>query len=142
MALADHLTQVFATAASHWYRLPRTATREDLKEALHVLITAHIEHRSTMSAVAQAAAYDPGVRTAYEDVIDRRIGEMQRCFHAQQLEGRLHRDVDIEQVTPWIAWMVERAPFQILRGGPTVLEAHLHGMTAVVWRTPYEGARE
>lgn len=142
MALADHVIQVFAAAASHWYRLPRSATRLDLKEALHVLITAHIEHRSTMSAVVEAAAYDPRVQTAYENVIDRRIAEMQQCFRAQQLEGRLHRDVDIDQVTPWIAWMVERAPFQILRGGPTVLQAHLDGMTTVVWRTLYEGARE
>lgn len=141
-ALADHVTQVFAIAASQWYRLPRNATREDLKGALHVLITAHIEHRSTMSAVVEAAAYDPRVRAAYESVIDRRIAEMQRCFHAQQLDGRLHRDVDIDQVTPWIAWMVERAPFQILRGGAAALEAQLEGMTAVVWRTLYEGARD
>lgn len=141
-ALADHVTQVFEVAASQWYRLPRTATREDLKNALHVLVTSHIQHRSTMSAVVEAAAYDPRVRAAYEGVIDRRIAEMERSFLTQQSEGRLHRDVDVEQVTPWIAWMVERAPFQILRGGSAALEAHLDGMATVVWRTLYEGARE
>lgn len=141
MELADHVTRVFEDGASRWYRLPAGATRGDLREALRELARTHIDHRFTMSAVVDAAAYDPAIRAAYEAVIEVRIAGMRQSFRDQQRDGAICADIDVENVTPWIAWMTERAPFQLLRRGPDALQSHLEGITTVIWRTLYSGSR-
>lgn len=138
MELAEHVTRVFEDGASRWYRLPPQASRADLTTALRELVDAHIAHRYTMTAVVDAAAYDPEVRAAYQEVIKRRIALMRRSFETQQRDGAISADLRIDQVTPWIAWLTERAPFQLLRNGPDELEAHLDGMTTVIWNTLYD----
>lgn len=139
MQLAEHVTQVFEDGASRWYRLPPRSTRADLAAALRELADAHIAHRYTMTAVVDAATYDPRVRAVYRKVIEERIARMRRSFDDQQRAGAISADVRVDQVTPWIAWLTERAPFQLLRAGSEELEAHLDGMTTVIWNTLYAG---
>jgi TetR/AcrR family transcriptional regulator, ethionamide resistance regulator len=141
LELTDHVTSELEVAASRWYRLPREATREDLRAALAELMVSHLRHRPTLLAVTEAAAYDPRVRAEYEGSMARRFEEMERGFRAQQLEGGVRADVDPAQVTPWIGWMTERGLFQLLGDGPASVERYLEGMTTVIWNTIYEGTR-
>lgn len=141
LELTDHVTSELEVVASRWYRLPRHATRDDLRDALAELMTSHLQHRLTLAAVTEAAAYDPRVRAEYEDSMARRFSEMERGFRTQQAEGGVRADVDVAQVTPWVGWMTERGLFQLLGDGPASVDAHLDGMTTVIWRTFYEGTR-
>lgn len=141
LELTDHVTRELEAAASRWYRLPREATRDDLRDALAELMTSHLEHRLTLAAVVEAAAYDPRVRAEYEKVMARRFAEMERSFRAQQSEGGVRADIDTAQVTPWIGWMTERGLSQLLGDGPQSMDARLDGMTTMIWRTLYEGTR-
>jgi AcrR family transcriptional regulator len=141
LELTDHVTSELEVAASRWYRLPRDATRDDLRAALAELMTSHLRHRYTLAAVTEAAAYDPKVRTEYEESMARRFSEMERGFRAQQSEGGVRADVDLTQVTPWIGWMTERGLFQLLGDGLASVDRHLEGMTMVIWNTLYEGTR-
>jgi AcrR family transcriptional regulator len=141
LELTDHVTSELEVAASRWYRLPRDATREDLRDALAELMTSHLRHRSTLAAVAEAASYDPRVRAEYDASMARRFEEMERGFRGQQAEGGVRADVDPAQVTPWIGWMTERGLFQLLGDGLASVDSHLEGMTTVIWNTLYEGTR-
>lgn len=141
LELTDHVTSTLEVAASRWYRLPRRATRDDLRDALAELMHSHLRHRPTLAAVTEAAAYEPRVRAEYERSMALRFAEMERSFSAQQLDGGVRPDVDPALVTPWIGWMTERGLFQLLDGGHSAVEQHLDGMTAVIWRTFYEGTR-
>jgi TetR/AcrR family transcriptional regulator, ethionamide resistance regulator len=141
LELTDHVTRELEVAASRWYRLPADATRADLRDALAELMTSHLEHRLTLAAVVEAAAYDHRVRAEYERVMARRFAEMERGFRAQQRAGGVRADVDTAQVTPWIGWMTERGLFQLLGDGRHAPDARLDGMTAIIWRTLYEGTR-
>jgi AcrR family transcriptional regulator len=141
LELTDHVTSELEVAASRWYRLPRDATRDDLRSALAELMASHLRHRPTLLAVTEAAAYDPRVRAEYADSMARRFSEMERGFRAQQAEGGVRADVDPAQVTPWIGWMTERGLFQLLNDGPASVHRHLEGMTTVIWHTIYEGTR-
>jgi len=141
LELTDHVTSELEVAASRWYRLPRDATRDDLRAALAELMTSHLRHRSTLAAVTEAAAYDPRVRAEYEASMARRFEEMERGFRGQQAEGGVRADVDPAQVTPWIGWMTERGLFQLLGGGLASVDSQLEGMTTVIWNTLYEGTR-
>lgn len=137
MELADRVVGVFEQAAGHWFQHPAGITRHDLARALDNVASAHIEHRFTMSAVVDAAAYDPRVRDTYDAVIQRRITDMRRSFDDQRERGMIPPAVDLDQVTPWIGWMIERGSFQLLNDGPDQLRAYMDGMCEVIWRTLY-----
>jgi len=141
LELADHVTVELEDAALRWYQLPPDATREDLRDALAELMTAHLRHRPTLVAVAEAAAYEPRVRTAYESVMDRRIAEMERGFRTQQTQGGVRADIDTAQVAVWIGWLTERGLYQLLDDGEASLERHLDGMVEIVWQVLYQGTR-
>jgi len=141
LELTDHVTSELEVAASRWYRLPRDATREDLRDALAELMTSHLRHRSTLAAVTEAASYDPRVRAEYDASMARRFEEMERGFRGQQAEGGGRADVDPAQVAPWTGWMTERGLFQLLGVGLASVDSHLEGMTTVIWNTLYEGTR-
>lgn len=141
LGMIEHITSEFEIAASRWYHLPVDATRQDLRDALAILMDAYVQHRPRLAAVMEAATYDPRVRLEYEQAMDRRIAQLHHCLLTQQRAGGLRSDVDVATVTPWLGWMVERGLFQLLASRPSTFDKQLDGMTAVLWNVLYDGAR-
>jgi TetR/AcrR family transcriptional regulator, ethionamide resistance regulator len=139
--LMDRVTKAVGDAAEDWFRLPPSATRTDLRNALTRLAEAYRQHGRMMSAVIEAASYEPRVRDQYAAVLARRFEDMNQSFIPQQRDGSIRRDIDVAAVTPWLAWMFERGLYQLVGHGGTISEAALDGVTAVVWQTLYEGTR-
>lgn len=148
LELAEHVTAELEVVAARWYLLPRGAGRDDLRAALHGLLTSYLEHRLTLAAVVEVAAYDGRVRAEYDAVMGRRFAEMERGLRIQQREGGVRSDVVLERAAPWVGWLIERGLHQLVGGGSNVGTAgsgsvtdHLDGLTTVIWNTFYEGAR-
>ncbi|MGB8389991.1 TetR/AcrR family transcriptional regulator [Mycobacterium sp.] len=139
--LMDRVTQEIGGAASEWFELPATAARKDLRQALSRLAQAYRQHGRMLSAVIEAAAYDPRVRDEYAAVMQRRFQDMNDSFVPQQRDGTIRADIDIPSVTPWLAWMFERGLYQLVGDGGELPDSALEGVTAVVWQTLYEGTR-
>jgi hypothetical protein len=59
---------------------------------------------------------------------------------AQQRAGVIAADLDIESVTPWLAWMIERGMYQLTSESDDPAADRLDGMTTIVWQTLYERA--
>lgn len=141
LGMVEHITAEFEVAASRWYHLPGDATRQELRDALGILMEAYVQHRPRLAAVMEAATYDPRVRAEYDQAIERRFAQLHHCLLAQQRAGGLRQDVDIATVTPWLGWMVERGLFQLLASRPSSFDKQLDGMTTVLWNALYDGAR-
>ena len=139
--LMDRVTQEIGGAASEWFDLAATATRNDLRQALSRLAHAYRQHGRMLSAVIEAAAYDPRVRDEYATVMERRFQDMNDSFVPQQQDGTVRADIDLPSVTPWLAWMFERGLYQLVGHGEELLDWALDGVTSVVWQTLYEGTR-
>lgn len=139
--LMERVTKAVGDAGNDWFHLQPTATRADLRNALARLAAAYRQHGRMMSAVIEAAAYDPRVQDEYAAVMARRCEDMNQNFIPQQRDGSIRRDIDLEAVTPWLAWMFERGLNQLVGGGSAMTESALDGATSVVWQTLYEGTR-
>ena len=139
--LMERVTKAVGDAADDWFHLPPSATRSDLRNALARLAAAYRQHGLMMSAVIEAAAYDPRVQDEYAAVMARRCEDMNRSFIPQQRDGSIRRDIDLVAVTPWLAWMFERGLNQLVGHGGAMTESALDGVTSVVWQTLYEGTR-
>jgi TetR/AcrR family transcriptional regulator, ethionamide resistance regulator len=139
--LMERVTKAVGDAANDWFHLPPKATRADLRNALARLAAAYRQHGRMMSAVIEAAAYDPRVQDEYAAVMARRCEDMNRSFIPQQRDGSIRRDIDLAAVTPWLAWMFERGLNQLVGHGGAMTESALDGATSVVWQTLYEGTR-
>ena len=139
--LMDRVTKAVGDAADDWFHLPPSATRTDLRNALARLAAAYRQHGPMMSAVIEAATYDPRVRDQYAVVMARRFEDMNGNFIPQQRDGSIRRDIDVAAVTPWLAWLFERGLYQLVGHGGAISESALDGVTSVVWQTLYEGTR-
>ena len=139
--LMERVTRAVGDAADDWFHLPPKASRADLRNALARLAAAYRQHGLMMSAVIEAAAYDPRVQDEYALVMARRCEDMNRSFIPQQRDGSIRGDIDLAAVTPWLAWMFERGLNQLVGQGADLTESALDGVTSVVWQTLYEGTR-
>jgi TetR/AcrR family transcriptional regulator, ethionamide resistance regulator len=139
--LMDRATQDIGAAASDWFELPATATRKDLRKALSRLAQGYRRHGRMLSAVIEAAAYDPRVRDEWAAVLQRRFQDMNDSFVPQQKNGAIRADIDVASVTPWLALMFERGFYHLVGQGGDVPKWALEGATSVVWQTLYEGTR-
>src|SRR6516165_1338371 len=97
--LMDRVTQEIGGAAGDWFSLPPNGTRADLRQALGKLADAYRRHGRMLSAVIEAAAYDPRVRDEYRAVMQRRFQDMNDSFVPQQRAGAIRRDIDVATVT-------------------------------------------
>src|SRR5262249_19102339 len=129
--LMERVTKAVGDAADDWFQLPPTATRADLRNALARLAAAYRQHGRMMSAVIEAAAYDPRVQEEYAAVMARRCEDMNRSFIPQQRNGSIRRDIDLAAVTPWLAWMFERGLNQLVGHGGAMTKSALDGVTSV-----------
>jgi AcrR family transcriptional regulator len=139
--LMDRVTQEIGSAAGDWFSLPPNATRVKLRNALAKLADAYRQHGPMLSAVIEAAAYDPRVREQYAAVMQRRFDDMNESFIPQQRTGAIRKDIKVTAVTPWLAWMFERGLYQEVGQGDELPASALDGVTSVVWQTLYEGTR-
>src|SRR6516165_1210928 len=139
--LMDRVTQEIGSAAGDWFSLPPNATRAKLRKALAKLADAYRQHGRMLSAVIEAAAYDPRVREQYAAVMQRRFDDMNDSFIPQQRVGAIRQDVKVTAVTPWLAWMFERGLYQAVGQGDELSASALDGVTSVVWQALYEGTR-
>jgi AcrR family transcriptional regulator len=139
--LMERVTREIGGAASEWFGLTATASRDDLRRALSRLAQSYRQHGRMLSAVIETAAYDARVREEYDAVMQRRFDDMNDAFVPQQKAGSIREDVDLRTVTPWLAWMFERGLYHLVGHGGDLPDWALEGVTSVVWQTLYEGTR-
>ncbi len=141
-AMAEDVTRDFAIAGAVWFELESEATRRDLRDALSVLFTAYRKHRTLLGAITEAAAYDRRVRAQHLALVEAAVDGMSAHIRAQQKAGAAAPELDPRRTAKWLAWMYERALYQLVAPASTAEARKLvNAATDLVWRALYAGYR-
>lgn len=139
--LARHLARNVLTelrdVSGRWWEAAEHADRADLESAVTAIIAVYRRHAAVFTAVVETATYDTAVsgelRTLMQAVIDTTRAAIERG----QAAGVM-RAVAPAETAAVLAWMVERAGYQLVRGSdpegdPKIVEV----LTDIIWTTLY-----
>jgi AcrR family transcriptional regulator len=141
-AMAEDVTREISDAGSSWWDVPSTMRQPELREALRPSVLAYLKHKTLLRAVAEASAYDEGVRTAYGALMTDTIGKLSAHITAEQQAGRAYAGLDQEYVATWLVWMLERGLYHAVSvADEGEVERWIGSIAEIIWRTLYEGCR-
>jgi AcrR family transcriptional regulator len=141
-AMGEDVTIDLAQAGAHWFDLPPTATRNDLRAALRPLFETYRRHQMVLRAITEAAGYDAGIRELHQALVERAATGLAGHIKSAQKAGSAARELDAARTAAWLVWMLERGLYQMVApAGETEVERLLDSMTTLVWRTLYDGSR-
>jgi TetR/AcrR family transcriptional regulator, ethionamide resistance regulator len=141
-ALARGSLSQIIDAAERWYRLPPSAGRAELREALHHLIDAYRSNAPLIAAVQETAPFDAAVRGEYEAMISRlEQGVADHIAEAQRAQ-RISANLDGPTTAQWLLRMLERGAYQLIPGATDVTVDTLEeALTTIVWNSLYREAQ-
>jgi AcrR family transcriptional regulator len=140
-AWLDDISGELDAIAKRWWSLNAAARREDLRDALDVIVATYRPHTSLMAAAFDAAAYDPAVRDCVMALIGHNSAGLRKHIRTGQREGFVDPSLAANEVALWLTWMAERGLHQLVRGADDATFAKLlDGYTSIVWNTLYATA--
>lgn len=139
-AIGEDVTLDLAAAGAHWFELPASAGRADLRAALVPLFETYRRHQRVLQAITEAASYDANIRTLHLALVDRAATGLADHVRVQQAAGAMPAELDADLTARWLVWMLERGLYQLLAPSTSADgERLLDALTALVWRMLYEG---
>jgi AcrR family transcriptional regulator len=125
-------------AASGWWKLDETATREDLRAALAQIVQTYRPHTTLMSALYDMAAYDATVREEVTAMMSSNIAGLKRHIVRAQKGGWINPELLPAETAEWLTWMAERGQHQMIHGADDAeVEKLIDAYTDVVWNSLY-----
>jgi AcrR family transcriptional regulator len=133
--LTDSLLDRIAEAARAWWE-PGT-TREQAGAATRRLVGLYAEHGELFAALTETAAYDAGLRTVQEAMLDRHASPLADVIEAGKRDGHV-RDVPTAETVTALAWMVQGACFRMARDDDeAALDRLAEALTSIIWHSLY-----
>jgi AcrR family transcriptional regulator len=140
-AWLDDISGELDAIAKRWWSLNAAARREDLRDALDVIVATYRPHTSLMAAAFDAAAYHSAVRDCVMALIGHNSAGLRKHIRTGQREGFVDPSLAANEVALWLTWMAERGLHQLVRGADDATFAKLlDGYTSIVWNTLYATA--
>lgn len=134
-ALSGHTLARLYDAPREWVRKGPDVTRADLVGGMRRLLDTYLEDEVVMRAVAEASAYDAGVREAYLGAVEDYARALARMIRAGRRAGRM-RALDAAETAEALAWMSERVVSRLSLGAsPARLDRIAEALADVFWRT-------
>jgi TetR/AcrR family transcriptional regulator, ethionamide resistance regulator len=141
-AMADDVLEELFAKGVTWWSFPDTGTKSELRSALLPAIETHQQHDAILAAVAEAAAYDAGVRERRARLIDEVVRDLTSHIKRSQRAASASPDLDPERTAKWLIWMFERGLYELVTPASAAETTKLlDALTEIVWRTLYEGYR-
>jgi AcrR family transcriptional regulator len=139
-AMGEDVTLDLATAGAHWFELRPEADRAALRAALLPLFDTYRRHQRVLRAITETAAYDPNIRALHLALVERAATGLSGHIRAQQDAGAVVAELDPDQSSLWLVWMLERGLYQLVAPAePAEVDRLLDSLTALVWRMLYDG---
>ncbi|MDX8152379.1 TetR/AcrR family transcriptional regulator [Patulibacter brassicae] len=128
-------------ATRPWWELEGPVARADVHRVLDGLVRSYRPHTPLMSAVHDAAAYDPAVRELVEGLIADSVEQATGHLLRGQREGFVNPALPPRQAAAWIVHMWERSMHRFVRDVPDAeLEAAIDAVVELVWQALYAPA--
>ena len=139
--LADTALEAITSAGEGWWSLPRDATRDDLARAVSEIFAAYAKHGVLLTAVVEAASYDPRVGEHVEVAFERSFAAVTEHISRGQTEGWIDRDIDADTVAHWLSWMGESGLRAMLLRGERPTRRLIDAYVDIVWNVLYASDR-
>jgi len=142
-AVGEGVVGEIIDAARKWMDLDTGVGQEDLTAIFADLVVTYRRRAELLAALADAAAYDRGVREEFHRLLT--IGHIELAKHIRRAQsaGGARADIDPEPTAAWLVWMVERGLYQQIRpAADDEVPAHVAALTAIVWHALYAPATQ
>jgi AcrR family transcriptional regulator len=121
-----------------WWDLPKGFSRDDVRQAMRILIDTYRPHNRLLGAVSDTASYDAGVREAFMEMMDLSVKGVEDHIIRGQREGFVRPEIDPHPVASWLTWMTERGLYELVPGADEAVLARLADAQAtIIWNTLY-----
>jgi TetR/AcrR family transcriptional regulator, ethionamide resistance regulator len=138
LRVVEHLGAELFTMSDRWLR--GAGAGPDLaRSALDGIVAVYLEHGPVMRALADAAADDPGVERAYNDLVESLIDATARHIDAEVAAGRLLR-LDAHETAKALVWMMERYLTLSLGREPLTPAKTVADTLATIWNRVLYGS--
>jgi len=127
--------------SGRWWLAAEHAVREDLHASLAAIVEVYRRRGAVFTAVVETATYDPGVAAELRSLMQGIVQATQQAIERGQAAGVM-RPVAPAETAAVLTWMVERAGYQLVRGGdpdgdPAQDARIADVLTDIVWTTLY-----
>jgi AcrR family transcriptional regulator len=135
-------TLVILDAAQTWWSLDGTATKQDVRTALELIMDAYRAHPELMAATHEAIGTDHAVREAVDDAMRRYIDGLRAHIETGQAGGFIDPSLPAAETAYWLQWMAERGLHRMVRAESESSQERLaQAYAGIVWNTLYAPTR-
>lgn len=135
--LATTVLDELGEVADRWWRTAEHADPAALRDAIAAIVDVYRRRAAAFTVVVEAATYDPTVADELQTRAQRIIDTARAAIERGQTAGVM-RDVAPAETAAVLTWMVERAGYQLVRGGDSTHDpAFVDVLADVVWTTLY-----
>lgn len=106
LRLVQNISKELFDIADRW--LAGTNHQEDLRRALVDSVNVYVEHGRLLRAFVEAASGDEHVDRVYRGLIQDFITAAAQHIKAEQLAGKIKKDVEVEETAKALIWLEER----------------------------------
>lgn len=106
LRLVQNISKELFDIADRW--LAGTNHQEDLRRALVDSVNVYVEHGRLLRAFVEAASGDERVDSVYRTIIQDFIKAAAQHIEAEQLAGKIKKDVEVEETAKALIWLEER----------------------------------
>ena len=106
LRLVQNISKELFDIADRW--LAGTNHQEDLRRALVDSVNVYVEHGRLLRAFVEAASGDERVDRVYRGLIQDFITAAAQHIKAEQLAGKIKKDVEVEETAKALIWLEER----------------------------------
>jgi AcrR family transcriptional regulator len=125
-------------AATAWWNLDETATRDDLRAALARIVHTYRPHTTLMAALYEMSPYDATVREEVTAMMSSNIGGLRKHIQRGQKQGWIDPGLLPTETAGWLTWMAERGQHQMVLGADDAeVEKLIDAYTDIVWNSLY-----
>ncbi|HEX7823407.1 MAG TPA: TetR/AcrR family transcriptional regulator, partial [Mycobacterium sp.] len=122
-------------SAREWMDLDTGVSQERLTEIFTRLIATYRRRAKLLAALADASAYDPGVRDEFHRLLTTGHTELAKHIRSAQQSGTANRSLDPDSTAAWLVWMIERGLYQQIRpASKNEAKRHVTSLASIVWR--------
>ncbi|KUH85549.1 MULTISPECIES: TetR/AcrR family transcriptional regulator [unclassified Mycobacterium] len=138
LRVVEDLGQELSEMVDRW--LVGTDLHNDARAAFEGLTDVYQRHGAVLSALADAAGGDAQVEAAYGQMVQRFIDATAKRFAADQAEGLIRADIDIEETARALVWMDERYLTQALGRAPQADPKRVAEVLYSIWVSAVYGS--
>lgn len=125
-------------ASSTWWTNADQAQRAGLQESIEAVVDVYRRHATAFAIIVETSAYDTAVSAELHVLMQGIVDGTREAIERGQAAG-IMRPVAPGETAAVLTWMVERAGYQLVRGGdatndPTIVDV----LTDIIWTTLYQ----